>query len=241
MDFRDLVDRSSVSRSLTGRVQESGEVGERCEGLSGPKLSVGELDKSGRESGEFGEKCELFGRGLRLLPQISLLCVHEALDCSTCDPALSEWQPGLALVHVLVTQRRWLAVVAVEFVLTAGCTNWMLTHGSKGGQEDSHDSTEDMGKSTMWEGKGSIRELFQEQEVEAGEDDEERKTGEARHEHTLFAEVKRARDAVFDFGTHDCAFFAEVGSSVSSQGQQGSCSVPDVVDQESADFRNLPL
>lgn len=68
------------------------------------------------------------------------------------------------------------------------------------------------------------------------EDDEERKTGEARHEHTLFAEVKRARDAVFDFGTHDCAFFAEVGSSVSSQGQQGSCSVPDVVDQESADF-----
>nr|DAD25523.1 TPA_asm: hypothetical protein HUJ06_026987 [Nelumbo nucifera]DAD25661.1 TPA_asm: hypothetical protein HUJ06_027125 [Nelumbo nucifera] len=68
------------------------------------------------------------------------------------------------------------------------------------------------------------------------EDDEERKTGEARHEHTQFAEVKRARDAVFDFGTHDCAFFAEVGSSVSSQGQQGSCSVPDVVDPGSADF-----
>lgn len=41
---------------------------------------------------------------------------------------------------------------------------------------------------------------------------EERKTGETRHEHTQFTEVKRARDAVFDFGTHDCAFFAEVGS-----------------------------
>lgn len=34
---------------------------------------------------------------------------------------------------------------------------------------------------------------------------------EARHEHIQFAEVKRARDA--DFGTHDYAFFAEVGSS----------------------------
>lgn len=43
-----------------------------------------------------------------------------------------------------------------------------------------------------------------------------KKTGEARHEHTQFAEVKRARDAVFDFGIHDCAFFAEVGSSVPS-------------------------
>lgn len=41
---------------------------------------------------------------------------------------------------------------------------------------------------------------------------------------------------MFDFGTQDCAFFAEVGSSVSSQGQQGSCSVPDVVDPGSADF-----
>ncbi|KAK4839185.1 hypothetical protein QYF36_019896 [Acer negundo] len=30
-----------------------------------------------------------------------------------------------------------------------------------------------------------------------------RKTGEARHEHTQFAEVKRARDAVFDFGSAD--------------------------------------
>lgn len=29
-----------------------------------------------------------------------------------------------------------------------------------------------------------------------------------------------------------------VGSSVSSQGQQGSCSVPDVVDPGSADFRS---
>lgn len=48
-----------------------------------------------------------------------------------------------------------------------------------------------------------------------------RQGGEARHEHTQFAEVKRARDAVFDFGTHDYAFFAEVGSSVSSQGQPG--------------------
>lgn len=44
---------------------------------------------------------------------------------------------------------------------------------------------------------------------------------EARHEHTQFSEVKRARDAVFDFGTHDCAFFAEVGSSVSSTGTAG--------------------
>lgn len=70
------------------------------------------------------------------------------------------------------------------------------------------------------------------------EDNEERGTGKARHEHTQFAEVKRARDAVFDFGTHDYAFFAEAGSSVSSQGQQGSCSVPDVVDPGSADFRN---
>lgn len=70
------------------------------------------------------------------------------------------------------------------------------------------------------------------------EDNEERETGGARHEHTKFSEVKRARDAVFDFGTHDYAFFAEVGSSVSSQGQQGSCSVPDVVDQRSADFRS---
>lgn len=70
------------------------------------------------------------------------------------------------------------------------------------------------------------------------EDNEERGTGKARHEHTQFAEVKRARDAVFDFGTHDYAFFAEVGSSVSSQGQQGGCSVPDVVDPGSADFRN---
>ncbi|KAK9126143.1 hypothetical protein Scep_014989 [Stephania cephalantha] len=50
---------------------------------------------------------QLFGRGLRLLPRISLLCVHEALDCITCDPALSEWRPGLALVHVSVTQRNW--------------------------------------------------------------------------------------------------------------------------------------
>lgn len=57
------------------------------------------------------------------------------------------------------------------------------------------------------------------------EDNEERKTGEARHEHTQFAEVKRARDAMFNFGTHDYAFFAEVGSSVYSQGQQGSCLV----------------
>ncbi|CAA2961711.1 ---NA--- [Olea europaea subsp. europaea] len=56
------------------------------------------------------------------------------------------------------------------------------------------------------------------------EDNEERSTGEERHEHIQFAEVKRARDAVFDFGTHDYALFAEVGSSVSSQGQQGRCS-----------------
>lgn len=68
------------------------------------------------------------------------------------------------------------------------------------------------------------------------EGNEKRKTGEARHEHIQFAEVKRARDAVFDFGTHDYAFFAEVGSSVSSQGQQGSCSVPDVVDPGSGRF-----
>jgi hypothetical protein len=54
------------------------------------------------------------------------------------------------------------------------------------------------------------------------EDNEERKTGgEARHAHTKFSEVKRARDVVFDFGTHDYAFFAEVGSSVSSLGQPG--------------------
>ena len=50
--------------------------------------------------------------------------------------------------------------------------------------------------------------------------------------------MKRARDAVFDFGTHDYAFFPEVWSSVSSQGQQGSCSVPDVLDPGSADFRS---
>lgn len=50
--------------------------------------------------------------------------------------------------------------------------------------------------------------------------------------------MKRARDAVFDFGTHDYAFFAEVGFSVSSQGQQGSCSVPDVVDPGNEDFRS---
>lgn len=50
--------------------------------------------------------------------------------------------------------------------------------------------------------------------------------------------MKRARDAVFDFGTHDYAFFAEGGSSVSSQGQQSCCSVPSVVDPGSADFRS---
>lgn len=47
--------------------------------------------------------------------------------------------------------------------------------------------------------------------------------------------MKRARDAVFDFGTHDYAFFAEGGS---SQGQQTFCSVPSVVDPGSADFRS---
>ncbi|KAK9135378.1 hypothetical protein Syun_014708 [Stephania yunnanensis] len=36
-----------------------------------------------RESGEVGERCEL--------------CVHDALDYSTCDPTFSEWQLELAL------------------------------------------------------------------------------------------------------------------------------------------------
>ncbi|KAK1576590.1 hypothetical protein Q3G72_015125 [Acer saccharum] len=35
------------------------------------------------------------------------------------------------------------------------------------------------------------------------------KKGEAQHEHTQFVEVKRARDAVFDFGIHDSTFFAK--------------------------------
>ncbi|KAK9167394.1 hypothetical protein Scep_002585 [Stephania cephalantha] len=56
MDFRDLVDRGLVSRSLSGWVQESEEVGKQCE-----------------------------------------LCVHDSLDCSTCDPTLGEWRPELAL------------------------------------------------------------------------------------------------------------------------------------------------
>ncbi|KAK9169583.1 hypothetical protein Syun_001723 [Stephania yunnanensis] len=56
MEFMDLVDRGSVSRSLSGWPKESGEVEERCK-----------------------------------------LCVHDALDRSTCDPALSDWRLELAL------------------------------------------------------------------------------------------------------------------------------------------------
>ncbi|KAI5669081.1 hypothetical protein M9H77_18934 [Catharanthus roseus] len=68
------------------------------------------------------------------------------------------------------------------------------------------------------------------------EDNDKRETRDARHEHIKFSEVKRARDAVFDFSTHNYAFFTEVGSSVSSQGQQGSYSVADVVDPGSGRF-----
>ncbi|KAK9126177.1 hypothetical protein Scep_015023 [Stephania cephalantha] len=81
------MDSAAAVRRGVRRMKGGGEAA----GFSGSRLGVEELVGLGT-----GIR-ELLGRGLRLLPRISWLRVHDALDCSTCDPTLSEWRPKLAL------------------------------------------------------------------------------------------------------------------------------------------------
>ncbi|KAK9098914.1 hypothetical protein Syun_025959 [Stephania yunnanensis] len=66
--------------------------GGRERGRGSEKEVIGWTLTSDAEGREIRHRC-----GLRLLSRISRSCVHEALDCSTRDPALSKWRPELAL------------------------------------------------------------------------------------------------------------------------------------------------
>ncbi|KAK9163563.1 hypothetical protein Syun_004465 [Stephania yunnanensis] len=65
-------------------------------------------------SGQFGATTG--GNLVEFTHPDSLLCVHDAIDCSSCDPTLGEWQPKLAF-GARVTDSADLASTAMDHVL----------------------------------------------------------------------------------------------------------------------------